>query len=511
MANAAVALQRNVPTLLDWSTVEKGIETRQNSSPTRDHAFQSYVLENAFGVLPDSIDEHIVDGGLDRGVDFIYIDHEANVINIASTKVVVSFKKSVRNFPGAAIDKIISFIDDLIHRREKLLADTNPLLTLKINEIWDILERETYQIAVHLFSNQTALISHERIRLQTFLAEFKIPLYERHLYELSHGVIRASKPKFTKTIKAAPGNSYEYVEEGARAIMARLRLEDLRDFLAITGAVGFDERLVSQNVRYFLGNSSPVNREIRQTLIKSRASEFSLINNGMTIVCDQMILTAGGCFPIKLVNPQIVNGGQTAVVICSVGGNPPSDFKRGSLNVKIIETSDADLIERVAIGSNTQNRIFGRDLRANDDIQLRLASSLGAHGYFYRRKRGELPPSQNIRIIDALRAGQLILAYSNGDPTKAKTATNDLFGDLYESIFDPNKVTAELIRAAYICFELIQDKKRSALAYQRQISKISFEEAWIIEGAFPRVVCCWGTVAAEGRRFIRRKCRVGRG
>jgi hypothetical protein len=265
--------------------------------------------------------------------------------------------------------------------------------------------------------------------------------------------------------------------------MARLRLEDLRDFLAITGAVGFDERLVSQNVRYFLGNSSPVNREIRQTLIKSRASEFSLINNGMTIVCDQMILTAGGCFPIKLVNPQIVNGGQTAVVICSVGGNPPSDFKRGSLNVKIIETSDADLIERVAIGSNTQNRIFGRDLRANDDIQLRLASSLGAHGYFYRRKRGELPPS----------------------------ATNDLFGDLYESIFDPNKVTAELIRAAYICFELIQDKKRSALAYQRQISKISFEEAWIIEGAFPRVVCCWGTVAAEGRRFIRRKCRVGRG
>lgn len=484
MASTAIVLKRNVPTLLDWSIVEKGIEIWQHNSPSRDHAFQSYVLENAFGVLADSIDEHIVDGGLDRGVDFIYIDHEANVINIASTKVVISFKKSVRNFPGAAIDKIISFIDDLIHRREKLLADTNPLLALKINEIWEILERDTYQIAVHLFSNQTALISHERERLQNFLNEFKIPLYERHLYELSHGVIRASKPKFTKTIKAAPGNSYEYEEDGARAIIARLRLEDLHDFLTTTGPDDFDERLVSQNVRYYLGNAGPVNREIRQTLIRSRAGEFSLINNGMTIVCDRMILTAGGCFPIKLVNPQIVNGGQTAVVICSVGSNPPADFKRGSINVKIIETSDADLIERVAIGSNTQNRIFGRDLRANDDIQLRLATSLSTHGYFYRRKRGELPPSQNIRIIDALRAGQLLLAYSNGDPAKAKTGTNDLFGDLYEIIFDPNRVTAELVKASYVCFERIQDRKRTALAYQRHISRTSFEEAWIIEGAF---------------------------
>lgn len=154
------------------------------------------------------------------------------------------------------------------------------------------------------------------------------------------------------------------------------------------------------------------------------------------------------------------------------------------LNVKIIETSDRDLIERIAIGSNTQNRIFGRDLRANDDIQTRLATSLGELGYFYRRKRGEQPPLPSLRIIDALRVGQLLLAYSGADPTKAKTGTNDIFGDLYETTFDPNRVTAELIKAAYVCFERIQDRKRAALAYQRQISKRSFEEAWIIEGAF---------------------------
>lgn len=345
MAEKVAALKKNVPTLLDWSIVEKGIETRLPSSPSREHAFQSYVLENVFGALPDTIDEHIVDGGADRGVDFIYIDHEANVINIASTKVVISFKKSLRNFPGAAIDKIITFIDDLIHRRERLLIDSNPPLAFKVNEIWEILEHEQYEITVHLFSNQTSLIPAERDRLQTFLSGYKISLYERHLYELSHGVIRASKPRFTKTIKAANGNSYEYCESGARAMTARLRLVDLYDFLADFDAKSFDERLVSQNVRYFLGSTGPVNREIRQTLLKGRASEFSLINNGMTIVCDQIMLTAGGSFPIKLVNPQIVNGGQTAFVIWSIGGNPPADFAGGSVNVKIIETSDVTLLK----------------------------------------------------------------------------------------------------------------------------------------------------------------------
>ena len=481
MAIGATPVRKNAPTLLDWSLVEKGIETRLSNSVSREQAFQSYVLENVFGVLADAADEHIVDGGLDRGIDFVYIDHDQRTINIASTKVVVAFKKAVRNFPGATIDKIISFVEDLIHRKESLLVETNPLLAHKIQEIWDILEQEAYQITVHLFSNQTSLIPVERDRLQN---DYKIPLYERHLYELSHGVIRASKPRFSKTLRAAIGNSFEYSESGARAIIARLRLKDLYEFLSDIPSMTFDERLVAQNVRYFLGNSGPVNREIRHTLLKGRASEFSLINNGMTVVCDQMLLTAGGSFPIKLVNPQIVNGGQTAVVIWTIGGNPPNDFAQGSVNVKIIETSDGELIERIAIGSNTQNRIFGRDLRANDDIQTRLATSLISLGYFYRRKRGEQPPSQSLRIIDAQRAGQLLLAYANGDPTKAKTGTNDIFGDLYDTTFDPNRVTADLIKAAYVCFERVQDMKRTALAYQRHISRSSFEEAWIIEGAF---------------------------
>lgn len=484
MSVSQVAIVKNDPTLLDWSLVEKGISNRLDSSPTREHAFHCYLLENVFNILPDAADDFIIDGGSDRGIDIIIVDHESRTIDIASIKVVATFKKSQNNFPGATIDKIISFVDDLLHRRETLLSDSNPLLRLKVAEIWDALEHEIYEIRVHLFSNQRPLTRDARDRLETYLSRCSIGLSERHLYELSHGAIRASKPRFTKTIKANAENSFEYKEERARALIARLSLLELYEFLKDSNGKDFDERLVAQNVRYFLGSSVPVNREIRDTLVSGRAGEFSLLNNGMTIVCDQMVTVAGGCFPIKLVNPQIVNGGQTAVVIHSVGASPPRSFSHGSINVKFVETSDPELIERIAIGSNTQNRIFGRDLRANDDVQLRLASSLSAHGYFYRRKRGEQPPLQRMRMIDAIRAGQLVLAYALGEPAKAKTGTNDIFGDLYEGIFNPNKISADLVKAAYVCFEKIQDRKRTALAYQRQITRRSFDEAWIIEGAF---------------------------
>nr|WP_166294847.1 AIPR family protein [Bradyrhizobium sp. 2S1]MCK7670501.1 AIPR family protein [Bradyrhizobium sp. 2S1] len=340
MSAGSLSLTRNDPTLLDWSLVEKGISNRLDSSPSREHAFHCYLLENVFNILPDAADDYIIDGGSDRGIDFIIVDHESRTIDMGSTKVVATFKKSQNNFPGATIDKIISFVDDLLHRRDSLLTvDSNPLLRLKVEEIWDALEHDTYEIRVHLFSNQRPLASAARERLETYLSRSSVSLFERHLFELSHGAIRASKPRFTKTLKANAENSFEYKEVKARALVARLSLPELYEFLRDPNGKDFDERLVAQNVRYFLGSSVPVNREIRDTLIAGRADEFSLLNNGMTIVCDQMVMVAGGCFPIRLVNPQIVNGGQTAVVIHSVGTSPPRSFSDGSINVKFVETS----------------------------------------------------------------------------------------------------------------------------------------------------------------------------
>jgi hypothetical protein len=64
------------------SLVEKGISNRLDSSPSREHAFHCYLLENVFNILPDAADDYIIDGGSDRGIDFIVVDHESRTISM---------------------------------------------------------------------------------------------------------------------------------------------------------------------------------------------------------------------------------------------------------------------------------------------------------------------------------------------------------------------------------------------------------------------------------------------
>ncbi len=69
-------------------------------------------------------------------------------------------------------------------------------------------------------------------------------------------------------------------------------------------------------------------------------------------------------------------------------------------------------------------------------------------GYYYVRKRGERSDLVAEKTIDALKAGQLILAYVRGEPEKAKTDTTSMFGDDFDRVFNADTVTAELIITA---------------------------------------------------------------
>jgi hypothetical protein len=307
-------------------------------------------------------------------------------------------------------------------------------------------------------------------------------LYEYGLFELSHGVVKATKPRFQKKIIPVGETSLPLIEGGKRAIVTAIDLPALVDFLTENGA--FDQRLIWQNVRYFLGIDNEVNKEIRETLLTGQAKDFWYLNAGLTIVCDQIVSQANGRHPISMVNPQIVNGCQTATVIHEVGTSTIVDLSEGRVQIKIIETRDPTFVERIALASNTQSRILSRDLRANDALQRQLVECLKQHGYTYIRKRGEQPATSTAKCIGSARVGQLMLAYLCGEPTKSKTDSNEIFGDLFEEAFNPHAVTPEIFVAAHECYCEIERKRREALAWQASVTRNSFEETWIIEGHF---------------------------
>lgn len=463
-----------------FSIVEDGI--RRHSSPDRRRgtAFVRYTLDTFFCIPPNEIDKHIVDGGQDRGIDAIYIDHKNEIINICSCKCVATFSKAKRNFPGDEIDKIISFLNDLMERNERLPDFSNGAVASKVREVWDLFEgARFYKVHLHLFSNQATLADAERQRLNDSLGRHTIELKEHGLYELAHGVVKNFRPKFKKSIKPSPDEWFKFKDGNIRGYIFRVFLKDFSNFVDENGR--FDERLTASNVRYFLGLENSVNKFMQISLTAGDSNLFSSMNNGITIVCDQ-ILGLNGAHPFQLINPQIVNGGQTAVVIHGVAKETLNALGEGSVVVKIIETSEDEIREKIAIASNTQSRIFGRDLRAYDRMQSSLAAALLSRGYFYKRKRGETAPTAGLIELDSARIGQALLCYCKGMPVAAKT--QDVFDENYNIAFDESTTDINTIIACHNYYVMIESRRLEALAWQKSVSKNNFQESWVIEGHF---------------------------
>ncbi len=466
------------------------------------------VLRDVFGVEETVIVSAIVDGPNDRGIDLVYIDHDNKMVHFGSCKCVSSYKNSRKNFPGDEVDKLVSFFRDLLLKREALLEEANVALALKVREAWDILESEPYGLHVHLFSNQAKLAPAERERLVEFLTEYDIVLTERGLYELAHGIARPFRPNFKKKLTPNKTDALRVEECGARSVTVAVSLATLASF--VTDKDGsFDEKLLSHNVRLFLGNSNEVNAAIRDTITGGQADRFFHLNNGVTIVCDQIVGLTTGHHPMILINPKLINGGQTARVLheCAQSLIP---LDRGSVSVRVIETRNEKLIEDIAIATNSQSRILGRDLRAFHSFQEKLATAISMMGFFYRRKRGETSSIPDAHTIDMAKAGQLLLAYVEAEPTLSKTNSNNIFAELYERAFDPNKVTAELIVATSVCHNEIERLRQGAIAQQKLSTRHSFEESWIVEGHLHVLFAVGEFMRREGKELTNYEQAIAR-
>lgn len=132
------------------------------------------------------------------------------------------------------------------------------------------------------------------------------------------------------------------------------------------------------NIRGYLeAIKNPVNSSIKETVLSDTSQEFCLLNNGVTIVTEQ--LTASGN-DFTLTNYQIVNGCQTSNVLFECRNEP--NIKNVSILVKIIECEDNKLQVKVTRATNNQTPVYKVQLEALTDFQKELEM-------FYTAKRTE--------------------------------------------------------------------------------------------------------------------------
>jgi AIPR protein len=147
--------------------------------------------------------------------------------------------------------------------------------------------------------------------------------------------------------------------------------------------------LFYDNVRDFQGDN-PVNQEIKQTLVSQEKETFVLLNNGVTVVADDLSVT-GDSF--NLTGFQIVNGCQTSHVLYQ---NRSALSDNIYIPIKLIVSPEDILKNQITKATNRQTVVKLEELSALTDFQKTLEQYYNAiqeeHRLYYERRSQQYRP-----------------------------------------------------------------------------------------------------------------------
>lgn len=479
-------------TILDWGQVNQkimGFKESLNLENTSE-AFIYYCLSRILKIDNNEISSSITDGRFDKGIDAVYIEStvDRKIIHLFQMKCLKEFKPTARNFPSEETNKILSFLDALLKTSEEMKDTCNNFLYLKVQTIWDLLSQEVYDIHIHLCTNAQKLEDSHRDEFYRALKQRSehFALHEYDLSTLSALELGSKKSDKTLSLKLFEENNFERTDGVVRGLIGTVKAQELISFLTDPIRAGcIDESLFEENIRLYLGEKNEINSKIYSSALSQNSSEFWYLNNGITIVCDSYkYLNNQSSAPVTVKNPQIVNGGQTSFSLFEAYNKDFKRLEKVKVLVKIIETEDSKFRSRIAEATNSQTMIRSRDLRSNDAVQLKLEDSLKDLGYFYERKHNQHADKPHATRIDARKAGQIMFSYYHKEPEKAKSASEKVFGEYYDLIFDPHSIHAEKLLACHKLYIDLENRKNIVTQSMKSITQPHYSEEWIIEGIF---------------------------
>jgi len=480
--------------LQDFSLIHTNVQKykRDFNLNSDSSAFSYFVLSLVLGLQDDEIQDAITDNclleeigkssGHDRGIDALYIDYDdANEkprIYFFNFKYTNKFAKTKNNFPSGEIDKIISFLNDLMGQEDTIKDNINSTLYAKVEEIWNIFDFDNVNpnFTVCLCANHYhGLEKLERERFERAISRHSNFEIKYYLIEDLVGLVqRLSRQKINAKLKAINKNLFEKSDGDVRALIVNIDAKDLirvvlndellRNDANITDYSKLKEYSILEdafedNVRIYLKQRSKINRNIKRTALSDENHRFFYFNNGITVTCDKFEYPKTVRSPIiELENIQVVNGSQTIHALYEAFLEDSSRFEDIEILCRIYETKNLALSTSIAEYTNSQNPVKSRDVRSIDLIQQKLEKEFIAKDLYYERKRGQYSDkSKNLRL-DAEKAGQVLMAFYNEMPREAKNRKKFIFGERYDEIFS-DEITADKLLLPYRLFERVEEEK----------------------------------------------------
>lgn len=425
-------------------------------------AFLYFVIEQYLRQLElNSIDieESIVDGSDDCGIDAIVIDEETELrprVYFFQSKYYQTEDAFEKQFEGNALDKIQSALNDFVLHGRINPEYQNSRLVDKLHSVRNLSSRNPVYTIV-LCSNSQGPSNAARTRLEEFRdltnrgsKDEYITVEYLHLDRIAEELI--APPQQNKiNLELQVSGRYLTEETGnARLFVGAIEAGDLAQLVHKHG-----DDLFERNVRGYLKQSNQVNKNIIKTATSDKSPYFVYMNNGLTITCDRFSHVPIQNSPrLEVTNAQIVNGQQTARSIYSahLSQKLKTDVK---VLVRIVETIDPKLLMEIVESTNSQTKVTSRDLHSNDEVQKLIERHLEAKGYFYESRKNKYRGKDTSKRIDAEVAAQTYYAVFAEQPAVAKDKKKLLFGDKYEEIFH-SKINPDEILYSFRLIKLVQ-------------------------------------------------------
>ncbi len=238
---------------------------------------------------------------------------------------------------------------------------------------------------------------------------------------------------------------------------------------------GIDSRrLFDLNVRFSLGGTTRVRQSLNQALADRNQDDFIAFHNGLTVICHEV-----RAYPshLEIVNVSVVNGAQSVIALRENRDKIGANLQ---ILVKFVEIGDDDSLARqIAVRSNTQNPVSGRNLRALDASQVKLAQELAARGYVLdtRPDSSRIPVEKTIRNDDA---AQWICAIYLERPWLAVKRTSLFEPEIFQQIYGPERSAEQLILLSTL---------RGVLDSKRDQFPTGMQRAWLLTALTCMYLC----------------------
>ncbi len=395
----------------------------------RSRAYVHLYLKVMFGITDFKDREaYVTDGGQDGGIDGYYIDTDSRTIFLFQSK----FRNTEENFERKPIEleEILSMQIKRILGGEELDEDGvkyNGKIAGLQRKVSEILDLGRYSFKIVIIANLGRVSDVALLRL-TDGFDTDVINFQRSYKELLYPVLSGTLFKATglnisldlsnKSAGAKIGYSVSASDYECDITVVFVPTIEIAKLMS-----HYRNSILLYNPRSYLEfEGEKVNAAIRETIMSSEVNEFALLNNGITIVCDESGISEQSGrkhrAQLFLLNPQIINGGQTAYTLSRIYDSLEPEEREKVFSGKevlgkaIALTNNADvedddprrvaLIERISMATNSQTVVTLADRTSSDPLHSQIQSALfDRYGLLYERKRGEFSDGLRDGYIDA--------------------------------------------------------------------------------------------------------------